>query len=182
MSVDLNRISLTPSYTLLLTTLSYYLFLLPVIFLCCLRLPYVYREPPEPASINRVLILDRPFSGVSCRSARSVVDKSLPTWITHNKDIKSSNTITNYFVQYYSPRSQQKKSKSKVPGIYVQIERGRSKPSKSRRSPGRSSSTCISQGKEKPNSLPPSIFYPFAPILTPPNPTLKDRTENSYPK
>jgi len=40
--------------------MSYHLFLLPIIFLCCLHLPYVYREPLEPASIDRVLILDRP--------------------------------------------------------------------------------------------------------------------------
>jgi len=60
-SVDLNRISLPPSYRLTAYhPMSYHLFLLPVIFLCCLRLPYVYREPLEPASIDRVLILDRP--------------------------------------------------------------------------------------------------------------------------
>jgi hypothetical protein len=110
--------------------MSYHLFLLPVIFLCCLRLSYVYREPLEPASIDRVLILDRLFGGVSCRSAGVVVDKSLPTWIVHNKDIKSSNTITNYFVQYYSPRSQQKKSKSKSPGYMCKLRGVAQSPAK----------------------------------------------------
>ena len=48
--------------TLRLTTLlmSYHLFPLPIISLCCLHLPYVYREPLESALIDRVLILDRP--------------------------------------------------------------------------------------------------------------------------
>lgn len=65
---------------------------------------------------------------------RVTIEKSLPTCITYNKDIKPSNTITNYFVRYYTPRSQQKKQKE-VPGIYVQIGGDRSKPSKSRKSP-----------------------------------------------
>ena len=40
--------------------MSYRLFLLLIIFFCCLHLLYVYRELLEPASIDRVLILDRP--------------------------------------------------------------------------------------------------------------------------
>ena len=40
--------------------MSYHLFPLPIISLCCLHLPYVYREPLESALIDRVLILDRP--------------------------------------------------------------------------------------------------------------------------
>jgi hypothetical protein len=54
-------LSLVPT-TLRLTILlmSYHLFPLPIIFLCCLHLPYVYRESLESASIDRVLILDPP--------------------------------------------------------------------------------------------------------------------------
>jgi len=38
------------------------LLLLPTTFLCCLHLPYVYKEPLEPARIDRVLILNCPVN------------------------------------------------------------------------------------------------------------------------
>ena len=40
--------------------MSYHLFPLLIIFFCCLYLLYVYRKLLEPASTDRVLILDRP--------------------------------------------------------------------------------------------------------------------------
>jgi hypothetical protein len=40
--------------------MSYYPVSVAIIFLCCLRWPYVYRGLLGPASIDRVLVLGRP--------------------------------------------------------------------------------------------------------------------------
>ena len=77
--------------------MSYYLFLLPIIFLCCLHLPYVYREPLEPASIDRVLILDRLVQHMSISEMYRTLSRNLSSIVLLVLALEYSSSVLRTF-------------------------------------------------------------------------------------